>query len=80
MRDNTNGTEKINELIEAFNNMKSMPIIEIEVSEGEYEVYNLYADEQGIHTSCGITVNWDIDFNLDSHLDTMLDKLQAISY
>jgi len=81
MRNNTTETEteKINELIFQFENMRAMPIIEIEIN-GDYAIYNLHADKEGIHTSCGLSVEWDINFSLDSHLEAMLDEINQTIY
>ncbi len=82
MRNNTTETEteKINELIFQFNNMKCYPTIEVELEGGDYAIYNLHADKEGLHTSCGITVSWDINFSLDNHLEAMLDEINQTIY
>lgn len=67
-------------LLEQFNTMRCMPIIEINkadyfnLDEDDYEVYTLTADETGIRTS-GVFVPWDKDYCLDSHLELVLDRI-----
>lgn len=68
-------------LLEQFETMKAMPIIEINLKdygvteEDEHEAYYLYADEIGIHTG-NITVEWDEDLSLDSHLEAVMEEIQ----
>ena len=68
-------------LLEQFETMKAMPIIEINLKdygvteEDEYEAYYLYADEIGIHTH-NITVEWDKDLSLDSHLEAIMEEIE----
>lgn len=68
-------------LIEQFETMKAMPIIEINLKDygvteqDEYEAYYLYADEIGIHSG-GITIEWDEDLSLDSHLEAVMEEIQ----
>lgn len=67
-------------LLEQFNTMRCMPIIEInkadylDLDDDDYEVYTLTADETGIRTS-GVYVYWDKDYCLDSHLNLVLDRI-----
>jgi hypothetical protein len=67
-------------LLEQFETMKAMPIIEINLKdygvteEDEHEAYYLYADEIGIHSG-GITIEWDEDLSLDSHLEVMMEEI-----
>ena len=69
------------ELLDQFETMANLPIIEINLKdygvteEDEYEAYYLYADEIGIHTG-NITVEWDKDNSLDSHLECVMEKIQ----
>jgi hypothetical protein len=68
-------------LLEQFETMKAMPIIEINLKDygvteqDEYEAYYLYADEIGIHSG-GITIEWDEDLSLDSHLEAVMEEIQ----
>ena len=68
-------------LLEQFETMKAMPIIEINLKdygvteEDEHEAYYLYADEIGIHSG-GITIEWDEDLSLDSHLEAVMEEIQ----
>ena len=68
-------------LLDQFETMRAMPIIEINLKEygvteeDEYEAYYLYADEIGIHTG-NITVEWDEDLSLDSHLEAVMEEIQ----
>ena len=68
-------------LLEQFETMKAMPIIEINLKdygvteEDEHEAYYLYADEIGIHSG-GITIEWDEDLSLDSHLEAIMEEIQ----
>ena len=68
-------------LLDQFETMRAMPIIEINLKDygitedDEYEAYYLYADEIGIHSG-GITVEWDEDLSLDSHLECVMEKIQ----
>ena len=72
---------KIEELIYEFNNMKSMPIIEIDLGdyidgmEGEYEVYNLIVNSAGICTDGGLSVDWDTTMTLDEHLEALMEEI-----
>ncbi len=67
-------------LLEQFETMKAMPIIEINLKDygvteqDEYEAYYLYADEIGIHSG-GITIEWDEDLSLDSHLEAVMEEI-----
>ena len=67
-------------LLEQFETMKAMPIIEINLKDygvtedDEYQAYYLYADEVGIHTG-SITVEWDEDLSLDSHLEAIMEEI-----
>jgi hypothetical protein len=68
-------------LLEQFETMRALPIIEINLKDygvteqDEYEAYYLYADEIGIHSG-GITIEWDEDLSLDSHLEAVMEEIQ----
>jgi hypothetical protein len=66
---------KIEELIYEFNTMKSMPIIEIELENGEYAVYNISAKKEGLATDNGISIEWDLDNDLDKHLEALMEAI-----
>ncbi len=67
-------------LLEQFETMQYWPIIEINLKDynlsedDEYEAYYLYADAIGLHTG-SITVEWDEDKSLDSHLKLLMEKI-----
>jgi hypothetical protein len=67
-------------LLDQFETMANLPIIEINLkdygitSQDEYEAYYLYADEIGIHSG-GITIEWDEDLSLDSHLEAIMEEI-----
>lgn len=67
-------------LLGQFETMRALPIIEINLKdygvteEDDYQAYYLYADEIGIHSG-GITVEWDEDLSLDSHLEVMMEEI-----
>ena len=66
---------RILKLLEQFNEITLITIFEIEVSEGEYEIYNISADSAKIYIQhTDISVNWDSDFSLDSHLETLYEE------
>ena len=71
---------KIEELIYEFNNMKSMPIIEIELDNGEYAIFNISANEDGLSTDNGIGVEWDLDNDLDQHLEALMEAINENIY
>lgn len=67
-------------LLEQFNNMDRMPIIEVNLKdynlsdEDEWTYYTLQADEKGIYTICegGLLVTeWDEDCSLDLHIESL---------
>ena len=70
-------------MIEQFNNSKSMPIFEIEVGDEEWDVYYIQATEKGLELggvanvgfhSYGLDiVEWDPDFGLDEHLQSLYE-------
>lgn len=68
-------------LLQQFETMKAMPIIEINLKdyeiteEDEFQAYYLYADEIGIHTG-NLIVEWDEDLSLDSHLEAIMEEIQ----
>lgn len=72
---------KIEDLIYEFNNMKNYPIIEIDLGdyidekEGEFEIYNIRADKNGLHTDTGLSVGWDINEDLDYHLEGLMEEI-----
>ena len=72
---------KIEELIYEFNNMDKMPIIEINLGDyidgmdGEFEIYNLIVNSAGIYTDGGISVDWDINEDLDYHLEALMEEI-----
>ena len=69
------------ELIREFNDMKLMPMFEIEI-DGEYYIYALEANSNGIEaggttnvgfTSYGLICEWEEDMSLDYHLEGIYD-------
>lgn len=68
------------ELLEQFLNMDKEPIFEITKAdyisgEDAYEVINIVADSTGLSAmGMGITVEWDVDFTLDEHLQDLHEK------
>ena len=72
---------KMKALLKEFNDMKRLPIIEIDREdlgitdyEDRYEVFDIEADEVGLHCK-NITIEWDDIFSLDEHLQEMYDML-----
>ncbi len=67
-------------LLQQFETMNLWQIIEINLKDyglsedDEYEMYYFYADEIGLHTST-MTVEWDEDKSLDSHLELLMEKI-----
>lgn len=67
-------------LLGQFETMRALPIIEINLKdygvteEDDYQAYYLYADEIGIHSG-GITIEWDEDLSLDSHLEAIYEEI-----
>jgi len=67
-------------LLDQFETMRALPIIEINLKdygvteEDDYQAYYLYADEIGIHSG-GITIEWDEDLSLDSHLEAVMEEI-----
>ena len=68
-------------LLEQFETMANLPIIEVNLKdygvteEDEYQAHYLYADEIGIHTG-SLSVEWDEDLSLDSHLEAVMEEIQ----
>jgi hypothetical protein len=69
-------------LLEQFNEIKLLPLLEIEYGDGEFEIYHIMADDIGLHAgdicntgflSRGITVEWDDNFSLDENLQALYD-------
>ena len=70
-------------MIEQFNNSKLMPIFEIETEDGEFHVYYIQATIKGLELggaanigfmSYGLDiVEWDPDFGLDEHLESLYE-------
>ncbi len=68
-------------LIEEFNNMKSLPMFEIEV-DGEYHIYYIEATSKGLEaggvtnigfSSYGLICDWEEDCSLDYHLEGLYE-------
>ena len=70
-------------MIEQFNNMKCMPIFEIETEDGEFHVYYISASVKGLELG-GVAnigflpygldiVEWDVNFGLDEHLQELYE-------
>ena len=69
-------------LIEQFNNMKRIPLFEIELDD-EYHIFHIMADDAGLHAGGvtnsgfhpyhGLSVEWDDSFSLDEHLQELYD-------
>lgn len=69
-------------LIEEFNNMKAMPIFEIEI-DGNFHVYHINATLKGLELG-GVSnsgfipynleeIEWDNDLTLDNHLEGLYE-------
>ena len=69
-----------NELLEQFNNMKKMPIIEInwadyfELENDDWEMFEIRADNDGLYCN-DIKINWDDIYSLEEHLQLLFDKI-----
>jgi hypothetical protein len=68
-------TEQINhrnEMIKEFNEMEKDPIIEIELENGDYEIFYLFTTPYGIQVrNTDILIKWDYCFSLDEHVQTV---------
>ena len=67
------------DLLEQFNNMQKMPIIEINKADynggdDDYEIYNITADKKGLYAG-SLFVGWDVTFSLDEHLQTLMELI-----
>ena len=69
-----------NELLEQFNNMKKMPIIEVnwadyfELENDDWEIFEVTADNDGLYCN-DIKIDWDDYLSLDEHLQLLLDVI-----
>ena len=69
-----------NELLEQFNNMKKMPIIEInwadylELEDDEWEIFYIQANNNGLYCN-DMKIEWDNSFSLDEHLALLYEKI-----
>ena len=69
-----------NEMIKQFNNMEKLPIIEYEYEDGEFDVFYIAADNQGLHViGTRLSIEWDYVLTLDEHLQEVYDSI-ANSY
>jgi hypothetical protein len=75
-------------LIEEFENMKNIPMFEIQIEE-EFYVYHIQATENGLEAGgCsntgfmpyGINIEWDVDFGLDQHLEGLYESCYDDAY
>lgn len=64
----------MNNLLEEFNNMERIPIMELEVEQEGYLIVYVTADEEGIYGDFE-KVEWDEIFTLDEHLQTLHEKI-----
>lgn len=67
------------DLLEQFENMQKMPIIEINKADyiggdDDYEIYNITADKKGLYTG-SFFVEWDVVFSLDEHLQALMELI-----
>ena len=64
-------------LLEQFNNMHKMPIIELQdETTGEWDYWTIYADLHGIRAiGTDLFIKWDETFSLDEHLESLFEKL-----
>ena len=70
-------------MIDQLDNSGLMPIFEIETEDGEFHVYYIQASKQGLELggaanvgfhSYGLEiVEWDTDFGLDEHLESLYE-------
>ena len=68
------------EMIEQFNNMNKLPIIEYEYEDGEFDTFYITVDNQGLHViGTKLSIEWDYVFTLDEHLQEVYDLI-ANSY
>jgi hypothetical protein len=68
-------------LIADFNNMQCQPLIEVKGENGEYHVFDVLVNQNYIKASCtthsikDVNVRWDTYFNLDAHLETLMEEI-----
>ncbi len=67
------------DLLEQFEKMQKMPIIEINKADyiggdDDYEIYNITADIKGLYTG-SFFVEWDVVFSLDEHLQALMELI-----
>jgi hypothetical protein len=68
------------EMIEQFNNMDNMPIIEYEYEPNEFDVFYIDVDSRGIYViGSNLRIDWDYVFTLDEHLQELYEQI-AQSY
>ena len=66
----------MNNLLDQFNNIKVMPIFEIETTDGEFEIHTIEANEQGLSILyTDVTHEWDNIFSLDENLQMLFENL-----
>jgi hypothetical protein len=68
------------EMIEQFNNIDNMPIIEYEYEPNEFDVFYIDVDSRGIYVmGSNLRIDWDYVFTLDEHLQELYEQI-AQSY
>lgn len=62
-------------LLEAFNDIKLMRAFEIEHpnEDGEYSIFDISANEEGVFCEGVSMIPWDECFSLDEHLESLYD-------
>ncbi len=65
----------MHDLINQFNNISLIKCFEIQDQNGEYHVFDIWADSEGLNTY-GASLDWNDCFSLDEHIQELHEKCQ----